>query len=97
MDGITNTRIEQSIEEIARPSYENLCKHVDRFGLDNAASTKHADRYTTYAKFRKDCAVITARAYLSEAAFVMFVQRYGEHGWAEQARADWNAIREEQS
>ena len=95
MDGITMARVEESIADLARPSYENLCKHVDRFGLDNAASTKHADRYTTYKKFSKDSATVTARAYLSEAAFVMFVERYGERGWTDAARSDWQAVRED--
>lgn len=95
MDGITMARVEEGIADLARPSYENLCKHVDKFGLDNTHSTKHKDRYTTYAKFRKDSAVVTARAYLAEAGFVMFVERYGEHGWSEAARQDWQAAREE--
>lgn len=95
MRGITSARISPEIEAAGLPTYENLVRHVDRYGLDNAHSTKVADRYTTYNKFAKDSAAVTAIAYLSEDAYVRFVTRYGEASWAEAARADHQAERQD--
>lgn len=93
MRGTTSIEsIAPAIADQAMPTFENLCKHVDRYGLDNA----QAKRYTpasTYKKFAKDSAVEVAFASLSEDAYVRFVVRYGEAAWTDAARKDYQAER----
>lgn len=78
-------------------TWANLCKHVDKFGLDrdgkgyNAGKVK---RYKSYKQFRTDAAVEVARQHFAEDTFAQFVEKYGEHGWVDSARADHAAVRE---
>jgi len=95
MRGVTHIEsYEASIADAAAPTFKNLCKHVDRFGLDNAG-TKRYKAPTTYKKFAKDSAVEVAFCSLSEEAYVLFVVRYGEASWADAARLDYQAERGE--
>lgn len=78
--------------DVAKPTYENLVKHVDKFGLDREAKGYNAGKpktYGSYKQFRSDSAVEVARSYLGQTAYVAFVERFGQHSWADDARADW--------
>lgn len=96
MRGITHARIEEGIRAQALPTYENLVKHVEKFGLGNAHSKKHADRYTTYKKFAKDSAAEVAFSHLTEDGYVRFVSRFGDPAWEADARADYQSERGEE-
>lgn len=77
------------------PSWENMCRHVDRFGLDNEHTGYRGKvkTYTTYKSFRNDSAIEVARAFFGPKTYVAFVEKYGELGWAEAALADHEAVR----
>lgn len=96
MRGVTHARIEAGIRDAALPTYENLVKHVEKYGLSNAASKKRTDRYTTYKKFAKDSAAEVAFSHLTEDGYVRFVNRFGDPAWEDQARADYQAERGEE-
>lgn len=75
-----------------KPTYENLVTHIDKFGLDREHKGYHTGKekdYGTYKKFRVDSAIEVGRSYLTEAAYVLLVSKYGSHKWEDEARADW--------
>ena len=97
MKGLTSERLLTEAPE-ARPSYENLCKHADKYGLDNEHKKGRNQGkpiiYTTYKTFRNDALIEVGRARLSQEAYAMLVERYGEHAWRDEALADWDAVRD---
>ena len=79
---------------IGKPSYENIVKHIDRFGLDREAKGYNVGKvkvYKTYKQFRSDSAIEVARSYCAEDAYVRLVSKYGSHKWEDEAREDWRA------
>jgi hypothetical protein len=81
-----------SPEFIARcePTLPNLVKHVKAYGLSNkrAGYRGREKTYTTYKAFAKDPAAEVALAFLSEAAYVQFVEMFGERAWVAAAKDD---------
>ncbi len=69
--------VSDELAEKLRPTLPNIVRHVTRYGLSN----KHAGyrgrekTYTTYKAFAKDPAAEVALAFLSEEAYVQFVER----------------------
>ena len=94
MKGLVSATISTQAPE-AKPTIENLVKHVRTFGLSSRNGNGKETRYTAYSKFRNDAAVEVARAYLGEDAFVQFVGLIGYSEFQDNARADWAKVREE--
>ena len=79
----------------ARPNYESLVRHFDKYGLSNA-HTGHrgsAQTYGNYKKFAKDALAEVAFDYLGEDTYVVLVERIGYSEFADQAREDWRQAR----
>lgn len=95
MRGVTFLTIPDALKERNEASLPNLIRHVDKYGLDSKRAGYRGQEkpYTTYKAFAKDSAAMTAFGYLSEEAYVQFVERYGEHGWVDAAIADHREAR----
>jgi hypothetical protein len=89
--------VSDELAEKLRPTLPNLVRHVTRYGLSN----KHAGyrgrekTYANYKAFAKDPAAEVALAFLSEEAYVQFVERFAPSGSTEAAIADYRAQRGE--
>ena len=97
MKGLVSATISTQAEE-AKPTLENLLRHVNKYGLDAQHKGNNVGkpvRYSTYKQLRNDAAVEVARAYLGEDAYAMFVETVGAKAWTDEARKDWAAVREE--
>ena len=97
---MTDTDRHEEVKIAALPTWENMCRHVDKYGLDNESkgySIGKPKKYTTYKTFRSDAAIEVARRSFGVKTYVAFVEKYGQIGWADEAAADHAALRAEEA
>ena len=77
-------------------TWDSLTKHISHYGMDNYHKGYNAGKpvvYTTYRAFREDSCTKAARDHFGPDTYVAFVEKYGQHGWADDARKDHAAVR----
>ncbi len=77
---------------------DGLVKHFQKYGLDNSHSgyKGKAETYSNYKALRQDCLVLVARTYFAEDTYIQILDVIGYGQYAEQGRADWKEMRDEQ-